>query len=76
MKYNVVMTIDNIKEYHVLEGTAYIGFSVMGGSGFQVDEVKENDSWREGSGEEVCIVAESDEEAWDYITRTYLEREK
>lgn len=74
MKYNVDIMRDNNKEYHVLEGTAYIGFVVMGGSGFQVDEVKEGDSWTEGTCEEVCIVAASAEEAWDYITRTYLER--
>lgn len=74
MKYNVEITMENNKEYHVLEGIAYIGFVVMGGSGFQVHEVKEGNSWREGAGEEVCIVAASAEEAWDYITRTYLGR--
>lgn len=65
-------TVNNTTEYYIKEGTAYIGFIVMGGSGFRVDKVKEGETWVEGMGEEFCVVAASEEEAWAYINRTYF----
>ncbi len=61
-------------EYVVTEGTAFIAFVVMGGSGFRVDVVEAGESWFEGIGEEVVTVAESYQEANDYIERTYFGR--
>ena len=72
MKYEINRTKYNIVEYHILEGTAYIGFIVMGGSGLRVDKVEEGRRWVEGVGEEVCIAAESEEEAWNYMRRNIL----
>ena len=65
---------DGRPEYVVTEGTAYIAFVVMGGSGFRVDAVDAGNSWFEGAGEEVVTVAESYEEANDYIQKTYFGR--
>lgn len=72
MKYEMNRTEDNYMEYHILEGTAYIGFIVLGGSGLRVDKVEEGEHWREGVGEEVCVIAESEEEAWAHMRQHVL----
>lgn len=71
MKYTTTSNDDNRMEYHITEGNAYIAFVTMGGAGFRVDEVKEGETWYEGVGEEVCIVADSEDAAYDYIRRVY-----
>lgn len=71
MKYKRTLNGD-LCEYLVTEGTAYFGFIVSGGCGFRVDEVKTGDSWWEGVGEELVVVAESEEKAWMHIINQYI----
>lgn len=73
VKYHVTTTVNDRTEYVIDQGTAYIVYVVMGGSGLNIEKVNEGDSWIEGVGEEFCYIASSEEEADDYIQKTYYQ---
>ena len=60
---------DGRREYLITQGPAFIGYFGMGRNDFQVIEIQTGRTWAEGAGEEMGVIARSEEAAWAYYRR-------